>query len=295
MADKQDKEEAKRQREEEKRQKSIDSELKKSKSVSNDGTKSHGEILKQQITEGLETYDKKASSLLLSSLTAGLEIGFSYLLICTVYAYFSKSLSEDISYKLTALVYPVGFIMVILGQSILFTEQTSLLTLPVLNKKRSVGSLLKIWGLVISGNLIGGFLIAMLLLWIGPRLGIFDMQIVGKVALHAVDFPSLVIFTSAVLAGWLMGLLSWLLSSSRDTLSKIVIIFIITSMMAFTGLHHSIVGNVEVFAGLIGSPEITFERYLNFQVFALLGNAVGGAVFVALLKYRAFVYNIDVK
>lgn len=92
-----------------------------------------------------------------------------------------------------------------------------------------------------------------------------------------------------------MGLLSWLLSSSRDTLSKIVIIFIITSMMAFTGLHHSIVGNVEVFAGLIGSPEITFERYLNFQVFALLGNAVGGAVFVALLKYRAFVYNIDVK
>ncbi|AWW28928.1 formate/nitrite transporter family protein [Echinicola strongylocentroti] len=288
MADKHDREEAKRQ-------KSIDSELKKSKSLSNDGTKSHGEILKEQITEGLETYDKKSSSLLLSSLTAGLEIGFSYLLICAVYAYFSKFLGEDVSYKLTALVYPVGFIMVILGQSILFTEQTSLLTLPVLNKKRSVSSLLKIWGLVIAGNIIGGMLIASLLLWIGPRLGIFDMIVVEKIALHATDFSSLVIFSSAMLAGWLMGLLSWLLSSSRDTLSRIVIIFIITSMMAFTGLHHSIVGNVEVFAGLVSSPNITFGRYLNFQVFALFGNAVGGAVFVALLKYRAFVYNIDVK
>lgn len=284
-----------KQKEEAKRQKSIDSELKKSKSISNDGTKSHGEILKQQITEGLETYDKKASSLLLSSLTAGLEIGFSYLLICSVYAYFSAFLSPENSYKITALVYPVGFIMVILGQSILFTEQTSLLTLPVLNKKRSIGSLLKIWGLVISGNMIGGYIIALLLLWIGPRLGIFDLGVVEQIALHAIDFPAMVIFSSAMLAGWLMGLLSWLMSSSRDTLSRIVIIFIITSMMAFTGLHHSIVGNVEVFAGLISSPNIHFGRYLNFQVFALMGNAVGGAVFVALLKYRAFVYNIDVK
>ncbi|GGZ32720.1 formate/nitrite transporter [Echinicola pacifica] len=282
-------------KEEAKRQKNIDSELKKSTSKSSDGAKSHGEILKQQLTEGLETYDKKASSLLLSSVTAGLEIGFSYLLICTVYSYFSDEMSEADSYKLTALVYPVGFIMVILGQSILFTEQTSLLTLPVLNKKRSLRSLLKIWGLVISGNLIGGYTIALLLLWIGPKLGIFDYAVVEKIALHATEYPSEVIFTSAILAGWLMGLLSWLMSSSRDTLSRIVIIFIITAMMAFTGLHHSIVGNVEVFAGLVSSPNIQFARYLNFQFFALFGNAVGGAVFVALLKYRAFVYNIDVK
>ncbi|UCS92600.1 formate/nitrite transporter family protein [Echinicola marina] len=282
-------------KEEEKKQRSIDSELKKSSSVSKDASKSHGEILKQQITEGQATYDRKPISLLLSSITAGLEIGFSYLLICTVFQFFSGVISEENSYKLISLVYPVGFIMVILGQSILFTEQTSLLTLPVLNKKRSITSLLKIWGLVISGNMIGGYLISFLLMWIGPRLGIFNLSTVEKIALHVTEFSPLVILASAVLAGWLMGLLSWLITSSRDTLSRIVIIFIITAMMSFTGLHHSIIGNVEVFSGLVSSDKINLLNYLNFQFFALLGNAIGGAVFVALLKYRAFVSNIDIK
>jgi formate/nitrite transporter FocA (FNT family) len=191
-----------------------------------------------------------------------------------------------------AFVYPLGFILVVLGRSILFTEQTALLTLPVLNKKRSLASLLRIWGLVILGNLVGGYLIALILLWLGPNLHLFDVEVVAKIALHVLDFSIGVIFTSAILAGWLMGLLSWLLTSARDTISRIVIIYLITAVMAFTGLHHSIIGSVEIFSGMLSSPEISLGDYLAFQSTALLGNACGGAIFVALLKYRAFVFNV---
>lgn len=273
-------------------QQHIDDELKNSKASEADTAKSHGEILKQQIMEGQETYDKSSISILLSSLTAGLEIGFSYLLICTLFFFLEGKVSEDTIIKSLSLVYPIGFIMIILGQSILFTEQTSLLTLPVLNKKRSLGSLLRLWGLVILGNLIGGYLIAFLLVWIGPQLGIFDLHTIEKIAVHVTDYHGSVIFVSAILAGWLMGLLSWLVAASKDTLSRILIIYIITAVLAFTGLHHSIVGNVEVFAGLISSPEIVFSDYLSFLGLALFGNALGGAFFVALLKYRAFVYDV---
>ena len=192
-------------------------------------------------------------------------------------------------------VYPIGFILVILGQSILFTEQTSLLTLPVLNNKRSIGSLLKIWGLVIAGNLLGGYIMAFILIWIGPKLNIFQHEAIEKIAEHVTDYNGVVIFISAILAGWLMGLLSWLITSSRDTMSRIFVIYIITATMAFTGLHHSIIGSVEVFSGMIISDKIHFYDYLKFQSFALLGNSIGGGVFVALLKYRAFVYNIDMQ
>lgn len=273
-------------------QKNIDEELDNSKTSESDTAKSHGEILKQQIIEGQETYNKNSVSILLSSLTAGLEIGFSYLLICVLFYFLSGKVSEDTIIKAMALVYPVGFIMIILGQSILFTEQTSLLTLPVLNKKRTIGSLLRLWGLVILGNLIGGYLISFLLVWIGPHLNIFDLKTVEKIAVHVIDYDGIVILASAVLAGWLMGLLSWLVAASKDTLSRIVIIFMITAVLAFTGLHHSIVGNVEVFAGLISSPAISFSDYINFIALALFGNALGGFVFVALLKYRAFVYDV---
>jgi formate-nitrite transporter family protein len=66
-------------------------------------------------------------------------------------------------------------------------------------------------------------------------------------------------------------------------------------VMAFTGLHHSIIGSVEVFSGMMSSPDISLSDYLIFQCAALLGNAFGGVIFVALLKYRAFVFNVVVK
>lgn len=281
---------------EEQNQKNIDSEIHDSASNSkqNETTKkSHGEILKDQICEGQETYNKKASSIILSSITAGLEIGFSYLLICSLFYFLEDKFSEIAIFKSIAFVYPIGFILVILGQSILFTEQTSLLTLPVLNKKRSLKSLFKIWALVISGNLVGGFLIALTLIWIGPKLNLFNLKTIETIALHVIKPDSITIFISAILAGWLMGLLSWLLSSATETVSRIIIIFLITATMSFTGLHHSIIGNVEVFSGMITSSAISLPEYLRFQTLALFGNAIGGAFFVALLKYRAFVYNVD--
>ncbi len=114
----------------EKRQKKIDSELKHSETSDKDEPKKHDEILKAQIGEGLEIYDRSNSSIFISSLTAGLEIGFSFLLLCTVFSFFNGKVSEETIFKLFTFVYPVGFVMVILGKSILFTEQTSLLALP---------------------------------------------------------------------------------------------------------------------------------------------------------------------
>ncbi len=277
---------------EKQRQREIDREIQSSKNEKKDGTKTHGEILRDQITDALETYDKSSSSILLSSLTAGMEIGFSYLLLCSLFFFLEGKVEEDSIFKMISLVYPLGFILVVLGQSILFTEQTALLTLPVLNKKRSLSSMLRLWGLVVSGNLLGGYFIGLLLIWLGPRLGIFDLRVIETIALHVIDAKVPVILVSALLAGWLMGLLSWLLASFRDTISQIVVIFLITSVLSFTSLHHSIIGNIEVFAGTITSDQIGIGDYLTFQSTALIGNALGGAIFVALLKYRAFVFNI---
>lgn len=274
------------------KQREIDNELRKSKSKSSDSAKTHGEILRDQIIDALETYDKSYQSLFTSSLTAGLEIGFSYLMLCTLYFFLMGKVEESSIIRIVSLVYPLGFILVVLGQSILFTEQTALLTLPVLNKKRSAGSMLKLWGVVIAGNLAGGYLMSGILLWLGPHLGIFNRQVVVDIANHVLHADLPVVFVSAIVAGWLMGLLSWLLASSRDTISRIVMIYLITAVMAFTGLHHSIIGSVEVFSGMLSSPDISVTDYLSFQSTTLMGNAFGGAIFVALLKYRAFVFNI---
>lgn len=282
-----------KKQEEKKKQGKIDDELQKKGLDENESSsKSHADILKEQIMRGCETYDKSGSSILLSSVTAGLEIGFSFLMILALFSFLDGKVAEDTIFKMISFVYPLGFILVIVGQSILFTEQTALLTLPVLNNKRSVLSLLKIWGIVIFGNLLGGILMALLLIWLGPSLHIFDEKSIAAVGKHVVDYPMIPVLISAILAGWLMGLLSWLLTSAKETVSQIILIFLITGVMSFAGLHHSIIGNIEIFAGMMVSPEISFMDYLRVESMAILGNAFGGAVFVALLKYRAFVFNV---
>jgi hypothetical protein len=70
---------------EKEKQKKIDKEIEKSESPEKDTAKSHGEILREQLSDAQETYEKSPQSILLSSLTAGLEIGFSYLMICLLF------------------------------------------------------------------------------------------------------------------------------------------------------------------------------------------------------------------
>jgi len=178
----------------------VDKELDSQDSQDKTMTKTHGEILKEQIIEGCETYDRSKSSILLSSFTAGLEIGFSFLMLCSLFSFLEGKVAEETIFKLIAFVYPIGFILVVLGKSILFTEQTSLLALPVLNNRRSVWSLFQIWGVVILGNLAGGMLIALTVSWLGSGLNLFEAEVIAKIGEHFVDYDILTIFLSAIIA-----------------------------------------------------------------------------------------------
>lgn len=131
----------KEEKEQEEHQKKLE---KKSNQVEDKG--SYSDILSSVIHEGETMFKIKNKALFLSAVIAGLEIGFSYFLLCTLYALAGGSINEHVIFKLFAFVYPVGFILVfILGKSALFTEQTSLLSLPDLNEQRSVLEMMRIW------------------------------------------------------------------------------------------------------------------------------------------------------
>jgi len=70
-----------------------------------------------------------------------------------------------------------------------------------------------------------------------------------------------------------------------------MIICIITFTISRAGLHHNIMRSIDAFTGFITSYKTSFLDYLTFQSAALIGNAVGGVVFVAILKYGAFLAN----
>lgn len=274
-------------KEEEKEQEDYQKDLEE-KSSKVKGAQNYSDILSRVIHEGEELFKINNKAMFLSGIIAGLEIGFSYLLVCAVYYLLGGRLDEQIVLKLFSVVYPVGFILVILGKSALFTEQTSVLALPVLNGQRSILELLRVWGLVIVGNIFGGMFIAYFIGVLGPKMQLFDNETMEEVGLHVLNYEWWVLLLSAITAGWLMGLLTWLLNTTINSLTRILLIFMITGVIGFGGFHHSIVGNIEVFGALLHSDKISILDYLWFLLLALVGNGIGGAVVVGLFKYRIF-------
>lgn len=243
------------------------------------------EILDEQINISLREHKRSHLGLFISSFAAGLEVGFSVLLMGILYTLLHGHYPSHLMKIFLALAYPIGFIFVIIGRSELFTEHTALAILPVFNKSVSIRSLLKLWGIVYFGNLLGGYLFALLISKVGPAMHIVEPEAFAYLAHHMADQKGLVILGSAILAGWLMGLLGWMVTSSQETIGRIVIITLITTVIGIGGLHHCIVGSIEVFSGLLVSSEISMGNYFHFQGWATLGNAIGGVVFVALVKY----------
>ena len=255
--------------------------------------KSHASILVEQSMDARKTFERSLGSLFTSAFTAGLEIGISFFVILSAFAMLSGVLPSHYALVLASLLYPIGFIIVVIGQSLLFTEQTSLLSLPVLNGFEPVSKLLRLWGIVIAGNLVGGCLFAALMIGLGLNMQLFSVSSIDTYAEHILGFRWWVIFGSAILAGWMMGITAWLVTSARDTLSRIVLVTIITGSIGFLGLHHSIVGNIEIFSALLYGNTVSLVRYLEFLAVVLVGNTVGGVVFVAVLKNRTFLFDIE--
>jgi formate-nitrite transporter family protein len=250
-----------------------------------DPKKSYREILEQQVKEELSQLARPSGGLFISGLSAGLDVGFSVLLMAVMLTLVGGTLPAPVVEILVANMYSVGFIFVILGRSELFTEHTTLAFLPVLNQRASIGALARLWGLIYGSNLIGAAIFALLVTQIGPALGVVEPAAFGDIARKMVEHSWWVILTSGILAGWLMGLLSWLVTASRDTISQILLVWLVTTSIGLAGLHHSIVGTVEVLAGIFAGQSITLGDYGHFILWATLGNAIGGLVFVALVKY----------
>jgi formate/nitrite transporter FocA (FNT family) len=250
-----------------------------------DEPKEVNDILAEQIATAIHEYKRSNKRLFISALSAGLEIGFSVFLMGILFTLFHGNTSKETLHVLISFAYPIGFIFVIIGRSELFTEHTTLAILPVLNKTTSVKSLFILWGIILLGNLIGGFIFGTILAYFTPAIGIISIEAFSHLAHKVIDIPIQMILISAIIAGWLMGLLSWLVASSQETISRVFMIILVTATIGLGGLHHSIVGSIEVFTGLLIDPTISIMDYLIFEAIAILGNAVGGVFFVGILKY----------
>jgi formate/nitrite transporter FocA (FNT family) len=254
---------------------------------------SQEKALQAQLALGEEELSRPTRGLALSGLSAGLDIGFGPLFMTALISVAAGVWSVPSIRMATGIVYSIGFVFVVLSGTELFTEHTTLAVLPVLSGDATISDLAQLWGVVYCTNLLGGAVFAAGMVWFGPEYGIIDRTAFVRLAEPLVSHSAVSTSFAAVLAGWLMGLLSWMVTSVKGSGARILLVVAVTAIIGFAHLPHSVAGNVEVVAGLLASPSITVVDYVRFLAIATGGNIVGGTIFVSLLKYGYVVGGID--
>ena len=241
-------------------------------------TKTAGEILETVIEDGEKELERANAGLAFSGLAAGLNLSFGVVAMAVV-----GGMTGGIGLA-AMLVYPIGFLMVILGRAQLFTENTVTPVTVVLTQPGQLPNMLRMWAVIFVSNLIGTLIFAAVAIY-GRILEGLPLNLLLKEADHLLEYGLWTIGLKAIFGGWLVALIAWLVASSRDTISQIFFIYVVAFLIPAAGLAHCIAGSSEILMSVFAG-NTSFLTYLGgFLLPTTLGNIVGGVVLVTLLNF----------
>ena len=231
--------------------------------------------------EAIEELARHNISLFWSGLAAGLSIGFSFIAEALLQAALPDAKWTPLISKLG---YSIGFMIVILGRQQLFTENTLTSVIHVLREHQFSVLLnaLRLWGVVLAANLLGTMLFG-IGLYYADMFNATQAAALETIAGQSLSKGVMDTFISAVVAGWLIALMVWLLPTAET--SRVFVIIIITYLVGLGGFSHIIAGSTQMFYALAAGNATPGTAIGSFFMPTLIGNVIGGVAFVALLNY----------
>lgn len=219
---------------------------------------------------------------------------------------FERPETYGLGKALAGSIFGTGLMLVILAGGELFTGNT-LIIMGVLQKKVKLREMLRNWGTVYIGNLIGSLLIAFMMV----QSGLFNSgaNALGgqtiKIASYKTGLPFMSAIYLGIMANWLVCLAVWLAYGAKDMIGKMFGIFFPIWLFITSGFEHSIANMYYIPAGILAksnanwaaashlSPEKLANLNWNTFIFnnllpVTIGNIIGGAVFVGFIYW--FVY-----
>jgi formate/nitrite transporter FocA (FNT family) len=242
--------------------------------------RSVAEIFAAAVDNARDELTRAPHALALSGLAAGLTMGLSGLAVAMARVSFGTGATGEL---LSALLYPIGFVVVIIGRSQLFTENTLYPVLLVLTDLRHLPRMLRLWGIVLAANVLGSFIFAVLAMKSGGLEGRFEAGLVaaGMDALHP-QYSS--VFWSAVFGGWLIALVAWMVTASHWTVGQFLVIWTLAFLVGYGHFAHCVASSGYILCAVLGGPART-GQYFHWLALAVAGNVAGGVLIVSAINY----------
>jgi formate/nitrite transporter FocA (FNT family) len=185
--------------------------------------------------------------------------------------------------------YPMGFIVVIIGRSQLFTENTLYPVALVLAEKREALNTLRLWSVVLPSNVAGALAFACLCS-LTTALSPDVLHSLAQLGVDALSKPMPAVFWSGMMAGWIIATAAWLVSSSHSITGSVMIIWMLMFIVALGNFAHCIATSGEILTAVL-THRATWSGYLRWMAPAVAGNVCGGVGMVTILQYGQVMFG----
>ncbi|TLS48655.1 formate/nitrite transporter family protein [Paenibacillus antri] len=220
---------------------------------------------------------------------AGAFIALGYLLSIRVTAGLPSEWSA-LSTLIGASVFPIGLILTLLGGGELLTGNMMALPVAALARRIRPSQVGWNWLAITAGNFLGAIFVAYVF---GHVVGLTEtgvfLEKTADVAAHKLEASFFAAFASGIGCNWLVALAVWLSYGARSDGAKLFVIWFPTMAFVAIGFQH-VVANMFVIPAAIFAGTATWADFAANFVPVFLGNAAGGALFVATAYWHAYMH-----
>lgn len=247
-------------------------------------------IVTDLIASGAYKSNLPVKHLLIRGFLSGGLLGFA-----TVLA-FTTAIQTGMGF-MGGLVFPIGFVIIILLGLELVTGNFATIPMAVMAKKTPIKQLFYNWTFAFTGNLIGSVTFGALFFIVATKFGhyydtdiakkIIDIAVSKTLAYKELGSEGMVVcFTKAMLCNWMVTLGVVMGFVSTSTSGKILAIWLPIFTFFALGLEHCVVNMFVIpTAIMLDAPISISDWWLWNQIPATLGNIVGGGFFTGVLLY----------
>lgn len=252
---------------------------------------------KELVQEAVLSAKKKSalsiSDMMIRGILAGAFLGFATSLAVVV-------TSQGLPPIVGAILFPAGFVILCLLGLELATGNFALLPAALAAGEVSLAKLLRNWGWVYFGNLVGSVLYAYLFYLTVTNFGATSSGPVGELLKTAAQKKTLAYmtlgsngwasaFVKGILCNWMVTIGAMLALVSRSTVGKVVAMWLPIMTFFAQGFEHSVVNMFVVPAGMMFGAPVSISQWLIWnQIPVTIGNIVSGALLTGLPLYATY-------
>lgn len=187
---------------------------------------------------------------------------------------------------LGGLIFSTGLVLVVVAGAELFTGNT-LIVMAFVDRRVSLGALLRNWAFAFFGNLAGALMVVVLMRFTGLFAGPTG-ETARAISEAKANLGTVEAFTRGILCNMLVCLAVWLTFAARSVADKILAIILPITAFVLLGYEHSVANMYLIPAGWAAGSEVNIGGFISNLLPVTLGNIVGGAGGVALTYWLAY-------